>query len=295
MQCENRRRRGRWVVKAILGLVVVLCHCFCSSAQTGAIVGRVADISGAIVEGASVTATDTGTNESRIGLTNSDGDYRFVSLIPDRYRIDVKASGFKIYSRDPIEVRVDSVVRVDANLALGSVSESIEVKEQATSLDTQDSSVGQVIEGRQVQETPLNGRNVMNLIALTPGVIPQGGTQGSTAGNYAKSGDATSASGFGNYQIGGGLAGQNTLSFDGAPLNEVMSNVTVLVPTQDAVQEFRVATSVPGPEIGALAVTNRGGKSNRAASFVYSLRIKRGVTLHRGAPGAGIKEGNNIA
>jgi len=271
------QRCGRRVVRTIVGLAVVLCHCLCSRAQTGAIVGRITDTSGALVKGASVTLTDIGTNESRIGLTNSDGGYRFVSLIPGRYRIDVKASGFKIYSRDPIEVRVDSVVRVDANLALGSVSESIEVKEQTTSLDTQDSSVGQVIEGRQVQETPLNGRNVMNLIALTPGVIPQGGTQGSTAGNYAKSGDATSASGFGNYQIGGGLAGQNTLSFDGAPLNEVMSNVTVLVPTQDAVQEFRVATSVPGPEIGALAggaisFTSKSGSNAFHGSLYEYLR-----------------------
>src|SRR5580692_9019098 len=128
MQREDGRRRGRRVVRTIVGLAVVLCYCLCSRAQTGAIVGRVADISGAIIEGASVTATDTGTNESRIGLTNSDGDYRFVSLIPGRYRIDVKASGFKIYSRDPIEVRVDSVVRVDASLALGSVSESVGVK-----------------------------------------------------------------------------------------------------------------------------------------------------------------------
>jgi hypothetical protein len=271
------QRCGRRVVRTIVGLAVVLCHCLCSRAQTGAIVGRITDTSGALVKGASVTLTDIGTSESRIGVTNTDGDYRFVSLIPGRYRLDVKAPGFKIYSRDPIEVRVESVVRVDANLALGSASESIEVKEQTTSLDTQDSSVGQVIEGRQVQETPLNGRNVMNLIALTPGVIPQGGTQGSTAGNYAKSGDATSASGFGNYQIGGGLAGQNTLSFDGAPLNEVMSNVTVLVPTQDAVQEFRVATSVPGPEIGALAggaisFTSKSGSNAFHGSLYEYLR-----------------------
>ena len=75
--------------------------------------------------------------------------------------------------------RVDAVPRIDAALGVGSANESIEVQEQTPPLDTQDSSVGQVIEGRQVQETPLNGRNVMNLLALVPGVIPQGGTQGS--------------------------------------------------------------------------------------------------------------------
>ena len=219
----------------------------------GSLVGQVTDVSGAVVKDASITAIDLGTSESRSGTTNNAGDYQFVNLVPGRYRIDITAAGFKLFSRNPIDVRVDSVVRVDATLAVGSANESIEVKGQTSLLSTQNSSAGQVIEGRQVQDTPLNGRNVMNLLALVPGVIPQGGTQGSTAGNYTASGDATNASGFGNYQIGGGLAGQNAFLLDGAPVNEVMSNITVLVPAQDTVQEFRVESSVPNPEIGALA------------------------------------------
>src|ERR1700721_2066411 len=142
-------------------------------------------------------------------------------------------SGVKQFSRDPIEVRTDSAVRIDAALAVGGVRESVDVKEQTPLFDTQGSSVGQVIEGRQVQETPLNGRNVMNLVALVAGVVPQGGTQGSSAGNYAASGDITNASGFGNYQIGGGLAGQGAFLFDGSSLNQVMSKNTVRVPTQE--------------------------------------------------------------
>ena len=179
--------------------------------------GPVSDIGGAVVKDASITAIDLGTSESRSGTTKSEGDYQFVNLLPGRYRIEVTAAGFKLFSRDPIDVRVDSVVRVDATLAVGAANESIEAQEQTSLLDTQNSSAGQVIEGRQVQETPLNGRNVMNLLALVPGVIPQGGTQGSTSGNYTSSGDLTNVEGFGNYQIGGGLAGQNAFLFDGAP------------------------------------------------------------------------------
>jgi hypothetical protein len=275
---RSNRDSSCWVcfARALVCLVLALSRCAPGVAQTvyGSIVGQVSDISGAVVKDASVTAIDLGTSESRSGTTKSDGDYQFVNLLPGRYRIEVTAAGFKLFSRDPIDVRVDSVVRVDATLAVGAANESIEVQEQTSLLDTQNSSAGQVIEGRQVQETPLNGRNVMNLLALVPGVIPQGGTQGSTAGNYTASGDLTNVAGFGNYQIDGGLAGQNTFLFDGAPVNEVMSNGTVLVPTQDAVQEFRVATSVPNPEIGALAAcTNICGIPSSMRTTSSTMRV----------------------
>ena len=272
-----RRLRGCRLL-ALLGLVVVW-NSAPSAAQVvyGSIVGRISDSSGAVVKGASVSVTDIGTGESRISTTNADGDYRFVNLLPGTYRITIKSAGFRPFSQDPIDVKVDTAVRIDAALVVGGANETIEIKEKAPALDTQDSSVGQVIEGRQIQETPLNGRNVMNLLALVPGVIPQGGTQGSTAGNYTQSGDFTIVAGFGNYQISGGLAGQNAFFFDGSALNEVMSNGTVLVPTQDAVQEFRVVTSVPSPEIGALAAgavsfTSKSGSNAFHGSLYECLR-----------------------
>jgi hypothetical protein len=157
--------------------MLALWACSPSAAQTvyGSIVGRVSDISGAVIKDASVTVIDQGTGESRSSATNSEGDYGFVNLVPGKYRMDIKAARFKLFSRNTIDVRVDSVARIDAALAVGGANESIEVKEQTPLLDTQDSSVGQVIEGRQVLETPLNGRNVMNLLALVPGVIPREG------------------------------------------------------------------------------------------------------------------------
>ena len=278
-QCETDHCRSVCIAQLLLGLVMTLWSWSSSAAQVvyGSIVGRISDSSGAVVKGASVTVTDVETGESRISTTNDDGNYRFVNLVPGRYRIVFKAAGFKAYSREQIDVRVDTVVRVDAGMAVGSANESVEVREQTPPLDTQDPSVGQVIEDGQVEETPLNGRNVMNLLALVAGVIPQGATQGSLAGNYTQSGDFTNVAGFGNYQIAGGLAGQNAFLFDGSPLAEVMSNDTVLVPTQDTVQEFRVVTSVPSPEIGALAggavsFTSKSGSNAFHGSLYEYLR-----------------------
>jgi hypothetical protein len=270
---------GVRALRAWLGLALAFWFCAPGVAQNvyGSIVGRVQDATGSSVRGASVTVTNLGTSETHSDETSIDGEYQFVDLAPGQYRVDIKAAGFKTFSRGPMRVSVDGTVRVDTPLAVGSADATIEVKDQPPPLNTQDSSLSQVIEGRQVQETPLNGRNVMNLVALVAGVVPQGGTQGSSAGNYAASGDFTNAAGFGNYQIGGGLAGQNSFFFDGAPLNQVMGNSTVLVPAQDAVQEFRVSTNVPAPEMGALAggavsFTSKSGTNSFHSSVYEYLR-----------------------
>ena len=272
--------RNHWISWThIIGLVLAGCTALPSSAQTfyGSIVGRVSDKTGAIVRNVSVKVTSLGTAEKRTTTTDADGNYRFVDLVPGQYQLEVENAGFKHFIQESVDVQVDSVLRVDAILVVGDVRESIEVQEQASLLETQGSSVGQVIEGTQVQDTPLNGRNVMNLVALVPGVIPQGGTQGSSAGNYAASGDFTNVAGFGNYQIGGGLAGQGAFLFDGSSLNEVFTNNTVLVPTQDIVQEFRVVTSVPSPEFGGfsggvVSFTSKSGSNAFHGSAYEYLR-----------------------
>ena len=267
------------VMQLLISLVFAWQSWLPASAQDfyGSLVGRVADNTGALVRDASVTLTSSTTSEKREARTDDSGKYRFVDLLPGSYRVEIGSPGFKRFVQERIDVRVDTVVVLNASLALGDVRETVNVQDQALLLDTQGSSVGQVIEGRQVQDIPLDGRNVMNLVALVPGVIPQGGTQGSSAGNYAVSGDATNAAGFGNYQIGGGLAGQGAFFFDGSSLNQVLSNDTVLVPTQDAVQEFRVVTSVPGPEFGAFAggvvsFTSKSGSNGFHGSAYEYLR-----------------------
>lgn len=245
--------------KCWLGMALLLASAACAwvpaSAQGlyGSIVGRVVDPAGAGLSGASVSVTNVATSEVRTGTSDGTGTFRFVNLLPGTYRLEVHDVGFQDYRREPLDVRVDTTLAVDATLAVVGLHETLVVRDETPLLETQSPSLGQIIEGRQVQDTPLNGRNVMNLTALVPGVIPQGGTQGSNAGNYAASGDFTNVAGFGNYQIGGGLAGQSAFLFDGSSLNQVKSNNTALVPTQDVVQEFRVATSVPGPEFGGFS------------------------------------------
>jgi hypothetical protein len=234
------------------------------SAQSfyGSVAGTISDSSGGIIPGASVTLVHLGTSERRTAETDATGTYRFVNLVPGQYRLEVEMAGFKRMVREPIAVEVQSTVRIDAALQVGNLSETVEVNAQSPLLQTENTAISQVVEGRTVQEMPLNGRNVLNLVALVPGVVPQGSTSGNPMGNQG-GGATTNPNGWGNYQIGGGMANQSSSYFDGAPLNVSYVNSVILVPTQDSVQEFRVATNSVSPEFGRFAggVVNLTSKS----------------------------------
>jgi hypothetical protein len=235
-----------------------------ASAQTiyGSVLGTVTDPSGAVIPGATVNVTNIGTAEKRTVITDSAGNFRFVNLIPGHYRVEVEMPNFKHYTREVIAVEVGADIRIDAKLEIGSPTEVVTVTSQTPLLQTDTASLSQVVESRTVTEMPLNGRNVMNLIALTPGVIPQGSSSGSALGNQHGA-TYSNPAGWGNYQIGGGAAGQSAQFLDGVPLNVSLNNGIVLMPTQDAIQEFRVSTNSVSPEFGRFAggVVNMASKS----------------------------------
>jgi hypothetical protein len=114
---------------------------------------------------------------------------------------------------------VDGVSRVDATMQVGDVTQLVEVTSQADLVQTDSAILGQVVEGRQVDEMPLSGRNVMNLVLLVPGVVTQGGAGGSPLNNQAASGNFTNPQGWGNNQIGGGQACTSAQYLDGVSIN----------------------------------------------------------------------------
>ena len=154
-------------------------------------------------------------------------------------------------------MEVQSAIRVDVRLDVGDTSQTVEVTSEAPLVQTQNATIGNEVESRQVLDLSLNGRNVYNLVALTPGVVPQGGT--TSVGNAATG----NVNAWGNYQIGGGAGNQSASYIDGAPVNVSYVNSTILVPTQDFVQEFRVVTNDVSPEFGRFAggVINMSSKT----------------------------------
>src|SRR6202163_1804774 len=157
-------------------VVFVTLSCLGVRAQStyGAIVGSVTDSSGAAITDANVTLTNVGTSEKRSQSSGSDGLFTFVNLFPGQYRIDVEKQGFKHLTRTPITVEVQQTAHIDATLQVGEVSQIVEVTSETPLLQTESASLGEVVEQRKANELPLNGRNIFNLITISPPAVPRG-------------------------------------------------------------------------------------------------------------------------
>ena len=238
-----------------------------SQNSLGTIVGTVTDGSGAAVAAATITLTNNATGEHRASTTDGAGDYQFVSLTPDNYKLDIEGAGFKHYTRDPITVQVDQTFRMNVIMEVGAVSQQVVVTSQAPIMQTETASLGQVISGQAVTNIPLNGRNVLALVALVPGVVPQGSSSGNLTGQNVFAA--------GNYQIGGGNGNQSSVLVDGAPVNTSYGNTVELVPDQDVIQEFKVQTNNNTAEFGMYTggvinmATKSGTNGFHGAAFEY--------------------------
>jgi len=248
-------RRFRTVVLSLSFLISVFSFSAHAQSTYGSVAGSVTDSSGASITEAKVTLTNLGTAEKRDQSSGADGLFTFVNLFPGQYRIDVEKDGFKHFVRSPIVVEVQQSTRVDAALQVGEVSQIVEVTSQTPLLQTESSSLGQVVEQRKADELPLNGRNIFNLITISPAAVAQGGSGGSPVGQNPFS--------WGNYQIGGSFANQGAEYLDGQPLNIGYINLPIVIPTQDSVGEFKVQYSNLGAEWGKFSggVTNLSTKS----------------------------------
>ena len=256
-----------------LALWAACCPALSAQAFYGSVLGNVQDASGAVVVGASVTLVNVGTSVQSVAKTDGRGNFEFLSLYPGNYKLDIVETGFKHFTRASIKVEIQNAVRVDAQLMSGDVSETVTVTAPSTQLETASGTVGTVVEGRAVEELPLNGRNLFNLLELVPGVVAQGGAAGNATGN-AQNG-YTNPNGWGNYQIGGGNAGQSATLVDGASVNITYLNATAFIPTQDAVQEFKVATNSVSPEFGRYSggvvnlITKSGTNAFHGSAYEY--------------------------
>ena len=208
----------------------------------GTVSGTITDSSGGAIADVQVTLTNQGTGEKRIQTTGTDGLYQFGSLFAGRYRVDAEKAGFKKTSHPDVVVEVQQTSRIDMTMQLGQVTQTVEVTGETPLMQPDTSSLGQVIDQREANELPLNGRNVFNLAQLSPSVVPQGSSLGSIVGKNPFD--------LGNFQVGGSFANQGAEYLDGQPLNIGYINLPLLVPTQDSIGEFKVQYSNLGPEWG---------------------------------------------
>lgn len=231
--------------------------------DTGSILGTVSDSSGARISGATVTLTNEGTNAALSMVTGDDGSYKFTPVKIGKYKLTVTMQGFQTTTEHGVNVDVGANVVSDFSLKPGSVNETVEVTGAVPVLQSQDASVGQVIDSRNVNDLPLNGRNFTFLAQLAAGVnTPQADTRGNAAtGAFAANGLRPAQN---NYLLDGIDNNSDTVDF----LNG--TNFVVLPPV-DAVQEFKVQTSGFSAEYG------------RSGAAVLNATIKSGTNEFHGA------------
>ncbi len=210
----------------------------------GSIGGDARDASGAVVSGAVVTAVNVGTNAPRSAVTNDAGAYSFPSLPPGTYTLKIEKPGFKTVIQNQIELQVQFNARVDFELQVGQVSESVEVRGDTALLVTENATVGTVIENKRIVELPLNGRNYLQLVSLAPNVSTGFSSQGQAG---ARQGGIRAAQ---TISVAGQRTNFNHYTLDGVENTDPNFNTFVVMPSIDALQEFKVQTGVYPAEFG---------------------------------------------
>ena len=209
-----------------------------------------------------------GHHQARKVETNEAGNYTIPFVPPGRYEVRVQKEGFKSATRTDVQVQVADTVRVNFAIEVGSVTESIEVRGGTTLLAAENASVGTVIDNRRIVELPLNGRNYLQMVALSPNVSAEQGAGGEAAAR--KGGTRTEKS----ISVAGSRNQFNHYTLDGLENTDMSYNLYALQPSIDALQEFKIETGIYSAEFGRGAVqinvaTKAGTNDYHGSAFAF--------------------------
>ncbi|HEX8711316.1 MAG TPA: carboxypeptidase regulatory-like domain-containing protein [Terracidiphilus sp.] len=229
------------IVRNVLVFGALTCLSLSAQQITGNIRGAVIDPSGAVIRGAAVTARQTETGLSRSTTTDRNGNYVLLELPVGHYSLQVAAKGFQRYVQDGITLNVNETASVSPHLVIGSENEQVLVSADAELIEPTVTSLGKVVQQRELEDLPLNGRNFAQLGLLQPGVVPL--TPGiAEAGGSLRNGQA--------YAVNGQRPESNNFLIDGANNFNGIDGGFVLKPPVDAISEFRIITLNANAEFG---------------------------------------------
>jgi hypothetical protein len=255
-----------------IALVFGIPSLLAQSAGTGALTGTVTDPSGGTIPNATVTLTNTQTNQVRTATTGTDGGYRFTLIPPGIYRVRFAANGFKAAEVSTFDVNVTETPVLDRTLEIGSATEQVTVEAVSETLQTATSTLGTTVGSRVMAALPLSNRNYTQIIALSAGASV--GVNNATA--FGK--------GTGDISVNGNNPGQNNFQMDGVQVNNIANNGTandfgiyggIGIPSPDAIQEFKIQTSTydasygrnPGANVNV--VTKSGTNTWHGTAFEF--------------------------
>jgi hypothetical protein len=232
--------RGRFGISVLLALFILISGVCSAQLTTSTIVGTVTDASGAAVPNAQVTAVNTATNLLRTAQTSDQGEYRIEFLPVGNYRVEVTASGFEKSAHNDVVLQVAQPTRIDAQLQVGQVSQTVEVVSAVPLVNTATAEIGRLVDNKEIENLPIVNRNVYTLLSLTPGV---------------QSNASSIVLGYPEQRtlINGGVdvgAGSVNYYLDGGSNMTGIRNTGNILPNPDAIQEFRVQTNSYNAQYG---------------------------------------------
>ena len=228
-------------LRLMAGLFIVFfCIVPIASAQgTGTISGYVRDTNGAALSGATVTAVMTEEQTTRTAKTDTQGFYNFVAMPTGHYTITFEAAGFKREVRSNVELTVSQNARADAQLTVGAVQSEVQVNSTVPLVDTTSNTLSSLVDDRRVVDLPLNGRNIMTLAAILPGVT-----------NVSAPQSMTNVRGGADMDVSGSLPNSAVYTYDGGFFNNPSRNTGMNFPPPDAISQFRMLTTNFSAEYG---------------------------------------------
>jgi len=255
MRLRDSNNRGFWCLLSVVFVGILAVNVY-SQAGSSSITGSVTDGQRNAIPGASVKLTSIGQNAQRTASTDSNGSFSFSAVMPGAYSIEVEAKGFKKTSVADVRALTDKPTTVAINLEVGDVSAVVEVNAAGIEniVNTQDASLGNNFESHQIQQLPIDSRNVVTLLSLQPGVTQDG-------------------------SVTGGRRDQANITLDGVDVNDQQTGLNidqtaaftpVLRVTPDSIEEFRVTTANPDATKG------------RSAGAQVSLITKSGTNKFHG-------------
>lgn len=254
----------------LLALLLAAMPVALAQAPTGQINGTVSDPTGAVVPGAIVILTNSATNIKREIITNESGIFSLPALPPGTYSLSVEAKGFPRQVRERVDLQVGQTDQINFTLQVGNVAETIQVVGGAPVLQSETAELGTVIENRRIVELPLNGRNYLQLVSLAPGATTNG--PASSQGQQRMGGSRNTFA----LNVAGQRAHYNHYTLDGIENTDPNFNTYLLLPSIDALQEFKVESGIFSAEYGrAIAqinVTTKSGTNALHASFYEFMR-----------------------
>jgi outer membrane receptor protein involved in Fe transport len=257
-------KKSCWQALAVTFCLLCAASAVRAQEAAGKILGTVTDQHGAVVPGAKVTVTNTSnltTQITRDTTSGEDGTYQIVSLPIGTYRVVIERQGFKQLVTEDNKLQINQSLRIDATLEAGAPNETVNVTSAASPVETVNPTLGQSVTSRPIVNLPLNGRNVLQLALLQPGV------------SESNPGDT----GAGTFNIAGNRADSVTFLLDGGVNNNLLSNRVVFNPNPDTVAEFRLLTSNYTAEYGrnaggVISVVTKSGTNSLSWEVFEFLR-----------------------